>query len=336
MTKNIVFKGLVLLFVTLAPMTAFAFDLMELSDTDEDVYGIAQVSKGWESHGIDYNIISGVEPPGVTSEQWLVAVTNAFDSWTNVDGCEMNLIYAGELTLTDSDDLNSYFTFRVPDEGTGPPADTGTARIVTCLTDWTAAGFSSDALAVTAVFHYPSTRYIAHADMFFNTDPASNITWASGAVTDAYDVESVVAHEAGHFIGIGHPYDAGRETSTMWWQGTPGSTEAASLEQDDMNAAIYLYPTDITSVTTPDNIYPDNNKWGLRDTFTGEWTDTSPDNDPNNDPYIASGGGGGGGCSVSSGPVPWQSFFIPYLILFGTLFFIRRCRLIRFHAKNSL
>jgi hypothetical protein len=65
----------------------------------------------------------------------------------------------------------------------------------------------------------------------------SEHTWAIGAVSDAFDIETVALHEIGHIIGLAHSSVAG---AVMQPFVTPNST-LRTLTQDDINGFNALY-----------------------------------------------------------------------------------------------
>ena len=309
-----------------------AYDLSEV-DGDDD-HGDDQVLKGWDITSADtllYVLIDGNQPPEITSQEWTDAVASSFQTWQDVADCYVTFGYepddenitSGKLTVTDSQDPNTYYSQRLT-TGNGPPADAGTLNVIASVNDadsWVDNfGFSSGALAVTVTLFYSDTRRIVSTDMFVNGD---GYPWTTSGASDSYDIQNVITHEAGHFIGIGHPISADREDTTMYFQAPPEEITKRDLADDDKYAAIYLYPVNLMDVTTAGtNPTPDNNLWGLRDRDTGAWTNTMPPG--SDDPLVSSGGGGGGGCSLSTAKTHKGGFFLPYIMLFLVIIIFRK------------
>lgn len=314
---NIKMKASLFIFTTflalvLSPAEVFAFDLMVVGGGD--TYNLTQVKKGWDATSVSYATVTGNNVLEVSSAQWTDAVTNSFQAWEDVANSYIELNYTGEITLNDVETFSTYYVYRYPESGSGPPTDAGTNFIVTAVANWDDMVGIPNAIGVTWSLADPDTRYIVAADIMINADPSLSPYWTIGASPDFVDLQSVITHEVGHFIGVGHPFDEGRQSSTMWWQSSYDTIGPRTLEIDDENAAIYLYPVDKSFVTTPDVVPPDNNLWGLRDTFTGEWTDTEPAIDPDNDPLVNK-SGGGGGCSVARADTNHIGYCLPYIIL---------------------
>jgi Matrixin len=60
--------------------------------------------------------------------------------------------------------------------------------------------YSASTLALTTTTYYTGSNEIFDADMELN----NNVAWATDGSAGAYDLDSVVTHEAGHFLGLDH------------------------------------------------------------------------------------------------------------------------------------
>jgi hypothetical protein len=90
-------------------------------------------------------------------------------------------------------------------------------------------------LAKTTVSFDPDTGEILDADIEVNH------AFNDFSISDEnvqYDLQSVLTHEIGHFIGIDHTLD---ETATMFAGYERGDIEPRSLEVDDVDAACAIY-----------------------------------------------------------------------------------------------
>jgi hypothetical protein len=118
-------------------------------------------------------------------------------------------------------------------------------------TEWPYAD-SINTLALTTVSYYTDTGEIWDADIEINScascsppvllslDPAPN-----GA---PYDLQSILTHEAGHFLGLAHPPVP---DATMFWEYDPGSISKRTLSSDDIAGICTIYPPNGTRSVDP-------------------------------------------------------------------------------------
>lgn len=90
--------------------------------------------------------------------------------------------------------------------------------------------------AITTMTFDPDTGEIYSADIELNS-LVHDFTVSDEAIEA--DLLSILTHETGHFLGIGHSEDA---EATMYAFYTDGTTELRSLTADDVNAVCTIYP----------------------------------------------------------------------------------------------
>ncbi|WP_394850120.1 matrixin family metalloprotease [Pendulispora brunnea] len=95
---------------------------------------------------------------------------------------------------------------------------------------------SSNTLGLTTVVFDPNTGEIFDADMELNT--ADQTLSLDPVPPNGYDFESIITHEAGHFLGLAH---SGDPEATMYAHYTPGSTKMRDLSTDDENGICSIY-----------------------------------------------------------------------------------------------
>jgi len=95
----------------------------------------------------------------------------------------------------------------------------------------------SDVLALTTVTFSKKNGDIYDVDMEINAkQPLS----ASEVVDpEAYDLQSIMTHEAGHFLGLGHSLNP---EATMWTQYSTGTDSFRDLSDDDIAGICSTYP----------------------------------------------------------------------------------------------
>ena len=88
------------------------------------------------------------------------------------------------------------------------------------------------------------TWYLSDADIVFDQSLTWNPHYAGPLRRDAQDFRRVILHELGHAFGLDHPDDAGQTVTAIMNSHT---SDIDSLQQDDKNGILALYPISTTS-----------------------------------------------------------------------------------------
>ncbi|MBI4508595.1 MAG: matrixin family metalloprotease [Deltaproteobacteria bacterium] len=101
--------------------------------------------------------------------------------------------------------------------------------------------YDPDALAVTLTTYEPSSGRISDSDILIN---AQKYEWVVGAdaferCTGQYDLQNVVTHEVGHFLGLGH--ETQQVEATMYPTSGACETKKRDLDDDDVAGIAFLY-----------------------------------------------------------------------------------------------
>jgi hypothetical protein len=174
--------------------------------------------------------VTNRDVPGVTAPQLRAATDSAFAAWSGVSNVEIGAQFGGFVS-------------------NNPLDDDGTSVV----------GFLSrpdlERVLGMAFFEYDLTTGVIHSsDVFLN----SMFPWsvAGGGEAGRYDVQSVMTHELGHFLGLGHSLIGETETDStggrlvlgkravMFPIAYPrGNIEDRTLEADDIAGISDVYAT---------------------------------------------------------------------------------------------
>lgn len=174
-----------------------------------------------------HGTINGVA--GSFSTDVLPKVVAAHRHWTanEVSCTSYDVVFAG--------------TYAVPSVASSKKYDDGANRIY-----WQGAGWphTSDTLAMTTSSYDTGTGHVFDSDMAFN----NNKRWSVSGASNAFDVETVAVHEAGHFLGLDHSNDD--PNSVMYFRIPLGSVNR-QLTQRDITEVCTVYPGAGGDVGTP-------------------------------------------------------------------------------------
>jgi hypothetical protein len=105
---------------------------------------------------------------------------------------------------------------------------------------------SGNTLALTTITFNVDTGEIYDADVEINSSDPANTKLTVGNQGVESDLDSIVTHEAGHFLGLAHSCD---KLATMFASYQPTTTSLRDLEPDDITGICSIYPPG----TSPDN-----------------------------------------------------------------------------------
>jgi hypothetical protein len=105
---------------------------------------------------------------------------------------------------------------------------------------------SSNTLGLTTVTFEVSTGELYDADTEINGTLPLSV--GDPVPQGSYDVESIITHEMGHFLGLAH---SGDTSATMFARYSRGSTSMRALGADDVAGLCSIYPPDGTRVVDP-------------------------------------------------------------------------------------
>lgn len=183
-----------------------------------------------------------------TAQDLIDVVKQSFQTWEDVAGSFVAFEYKGVSYKTEigtCDNNNCY-----PD---------GISLLI-WETNWP---YEQEVIGLTTNWYNPDTGQMVSADIEFNL---ANYRWmiitslnqcSPQKDTDVVDIQNIVTHEAGHFIGLDH---SDVENSTMFATSPPCETSKRALDEDDIDGVVYLYPDNAVpevSGVEPTNFYTD-------------------------------------------------------------------------------
>jgi hypothetical protein len=185
------------------------------------------------------------------------AINAALQPWNNVPDSYFNFEYAGidntmvfELDPNKTDNKNGWFW----------------------KNRW--AAISDDTLATNFYVYYSSNNQLVEYDVVVFDDP--DLVWSPNPGYGKYDIQTILTHEAGHSLWLGHP----ATTLSVMYASYQGVNR--NLYQDDINGIVYLYPQTGVTTANPERVL-------------ATYPNASPPTPP-----PPSGGGGGGGCFIAT------------------------------------
>ena len=161
--------------------------------------------------------------PGLSYATFVTRTQAAFDAWT-----------VGHVSCSTSWNSVVVAQFATP---TGQAAKNGSDRFNNLIwlnsSAWT---HLPQQLAVTTTSYYTSNSEIFDADMELN----NGVPWSDTLAANTYDMESVVLHEAGHFLGLNHTASA----SAVMYPDVNFAASKRVLNALDTNDVCTVYPGD--------------------------------------------------------------------------------------------
>lgn len=155
------------------------------------------------------------------------AVDRCFATWMAVS-CDGRAV---GLRLAQTDELAAC---GVPEYNKHGP----NANSILFVRDWDARELNPDAIGLTEVAYDEITGEIYDADMQINETRGQLTLCGASCPQGALDLENVVTHEAGHFLGLGHSPAPG---ATMGPSASPEDTFMRDLTADDRAGLCALY-----------------------------------------------------------------------------------------------
>jgi len=104
---------------------------------------------------------------------------------------------------------------------------------------------NSGILAVCYAWYYSYSGVIVEFGIVFNTLYAWGVDpdGEGGTTINAYDIQNIGTHEAGHTLSLGDLYSGAAQGLTMYGYGAKGETKKRSLGYGDIHGVRFIYGT---------------------------------------------------------------------------------------------
>jgi len=174
-------------------------------------------------------------------ERVLEIVEESFGTWTGVECDGLPLGLRTKRIANKTADYDSWFE----------EEDLSGMNAVSFVNDWDERGNAAVIFALTEVFSNTSSGEILWVNMKLNEQYGN---WGdccpSGVCSEkdatrchtrrTVDLQNVITHEAGHFIGLAH--ECALRDATMYYAADRGQTNKRTLEADDREGICNIYP----------------------------------------------------------------------------------------------
>ena len=94
-------------------------------------------------------------------------------------------------------------------------------------------------LALTTVTYNKQSGEIYDADIEVNSSSPDKVTLTTSETNAEYDLQSILTHETGHFLGLAH---SSEHAATMFAEYKEGSIDLRELDTDDIQGICAAYP----------------------------------------------------------------------------------------------
>lgn len=168
-------------------------------------------------------------------DEYLEALQRSFETWNEVSGSYFQAFYAGS-----SDQFGAAYDC----EG-----GTENQNVVSYLTEWPSSVAGSDVVALTSVVYITDKGEILDADIRMNAD---HFIWQDITKVSQdrriVDVQNILTHEVGHFLGLEHSTDENyvgsgeARDATMWSHTNMNEIKRRVLSDDDKAGVRAIYP----------------------------------------------------------------------------------------------
>jgi hypothetical protein len=181
----------------------------------------------WPRQCISYSLTERDASAALDFEQARDIVDVSFGAWTRVecDGRRVGLSLRQTVELARCDGVEHATT-------------AGNSNSVIFVQQWRERELPEEAFGLTVIWHDPDSGEIFDADMQLNETMGELQACAQSCPPGVVDLQNVVTHEAGHFLGLGH---SPIPTASMHDEARLGETRKRYLGPDDQAGLCAIY-----------------------------------------------------------------------------------------------
>lgn len=200
----------------------------------------------WPRQCLGYSVVPrDVEPP--TLDDLRNVVDTSFATWGAVECDGQPIGIELQQTVETAECLEPQYNTNGPN-----------ANAVIFVRDWEARKLPDTAFGLTLVWHHPDTGEIFDADLQIN-ETLGELTICDGKCPlRSVDIQNVVTHEAGHYLGLGHTTDDLDLNPTMAASAVLGETAKRNLANDDRRGVCAIYGDYAPTACEPSDFRPNN------------------------------------------------------------------------------
>lgn len=281
--------------------TATACQPAGLTSCQADGTTAKNIPLWWKASCVGYSLQKDASKR-VTLDQAMNAASGAFARWSLADcgggapsiaGEDLGPIACGEVAFSVDGPNQHVIVFR---DSAWPYKSAVEQRL----------GQPSLTIALTTVSFNRDTGEILDADIELNSAD-HKIVPTDALTSGVYDLESVLTHESGHFLGFAHSPDV---TAVMYYQDEGGSARHRALTGDDIDAVCAVYP--------PGGVRPVDTSVSPSGGVASSGCDPTPRGGQSSACVAPGSSSSSGGCAAASGAAPgWAGW--PLLVAMAGL-----------------
>ena len=191
----------------------------------------------WRSRCVGFSLQQDASKQ-ISYDHASLAVARAFARWStascaggfaSIDGRNLGPVPCGDVHFNRTGPNQNTIAFR---DGVWRPDDTTASTA--------GGGLRGETIALTTTSYSTRTGELVGADMEINSGQFK-FTATGNPAPDTFDLESVLTHEVGHFLGLAHTAE---RAAVMYAGGETGRTLQRELKSDDLAAICEAFPAD--------------------------------------------------------------------------------------------